>query len=336
VTRRVPVASAAALALALACAGAACAESTSAGVAAADAAAGAAPAEVAGTRASPAVLGNVDVSSDTDGFHATRLRAGALYPYASYFDYAGVTVQNTHYSQAGWSRDAAGIVGLWRKQDPRTLAGVNAEAGIVQVAGHTRAVGDATWSLRPAPDTGVELLAAGDIVTTQKAIERGVAYGLFGASVEQTFADRFTAIGLVAYQPFTDGNERTHLRARLIWQVVPESGFNAELRWRRYRSSKSDVGGAYFDPDRYEQWVGALTLRRHVGRWTLSGALGAGRETVNSTDTNPVTMAELRAEGALEPNLRLAFYALYNRSTGYVDTPDYAYRQAGVTLIHPF
>lgn len=81
---------------------------------------------------------------------------------------------------------------------------------------------------------------------------------------------------------------------------------------------------------------GALTLRRHVGSWTLGGAIGAGRETINSTDTNPVSMAELRAEGALGPALRLAFYALYNRSTGYVDAPGYSYRQAGVTLIHPF
>ncbi|MGE5088696.1 MAG: hypothetical protein ACM3QY_06190 [Candidatus Levyibacteriota bacterium] len=286
--------------------------------------------------AAPALLGSVDVSSDTDGFHWTRLRAGGLFPYASYFDYAGLAVQDTRYSQAGWSRDAAGIVGLWRKQDPRTLAGVIAEAGVVQVAGHTRAVADATWSLRPAPDTGVELLAAGDVVTTQKAIERGVAYGFFGASVEHAFADRFTAIGLVAYQPFTDGNDRTQLRARLIWQVVPESGFNAELRWRGYRSSKSDVDGAYFNPDRYEQWVGGLTLRRHIGSWTLGGGVGAGRETVNSTDRHPVRMAELRAEGALDPALRLVFYALYNRSTGYVDAPDYSYRQAGVTLIHPF
>ena len=286
--------------------------------------------------AAPALLGNFDISSDTDGFHANRYRAGTLYPYASYFDYAGVAIQDTRYSQGDWHRDAAGVVGFWRRQDPRTLAGVNAEAGIVQVAGHTRAVGDATWSLRPAPDTGVELLAAGDIVTTQKAIERGVAYGFFGASVEHTFAGRFTAIGLAAFQPFTDGNERTHLRARLIWQVVPESGFNAELRWRGYRSSKSDVGGAYFDPERYQQWVGVLSLRRHIGSWTLGGGLGAGRETVNSTDTNPVRMAELRAEGALGPALRLSFYALYNRSTGYVDAPDYSYRQAGVTLIHPF
>jgi hypothetical protein len=325
VTRRVLAACAAALALAWT------------GAARADpASSGGAQAQSAPAPAAVAALGSVDFASDTDGFHSTRFRAGALYPYVSYFDHAGVTVQDTHYSQAGWSRDAAGIVGHWRRQDPGTLAGIDAQAGVVEVAGHTRAIGDATWSLRPSADTGFELIAAGDLVETQKAIERGIAYGLFAASAEHTFAGRFTAIGFAGWQPFTDGNDRRHLRARLVWQAVPAWGLNAEFRWRQYRSSKDDVGGAYFNPDRYRQWVGAMSMRRHMGAWTLAAALGAGRETIDGSDTHPVRMAELRAEGALAANLRLVFHAGYNRSTGYVDAPDYSYRQAGVTLIRAF
>jgi hypothetical protein len=284
---------------------------------------------------SPAVLGNVDFASDTEGFHAARVRAGVLYPYASYLDHRGVAAQTTRYSEGNWSREAPGIVGVWRQQAPATLAGINAEAGLVEVAGHTRAVGEATWSLRPAVDTGVEVIAAGDLVATRKAIDRGIAYGFLGASVEQTFVERFTAIGLVAYQPFTDGNERVHLRARLIWQAVPEYGITAQLRWRDYRSSEHDVDRAYFNPDRYRQWQGVLAMRRRIGSWVWGGAVGAGRETINGTDGHPVRMAEFRGEGALTEGLRVAFYALYNRSTGYVDAPDYAYRQVGVTLIYP-
>jgi hypothetical protein len=284
----------------------------------------------------PAALGNFDVSSDTDGFHAARVRVGGLDPYGSYVDHFGVAVQTTRYSQSDWSRNAAGVVGLWRNQDPKTLAGINAEAGVVNVAGHTRGVGDVTWGLRPEPETGVELIAAGDLVGTQKAIERAIAYGFFAASVEHTFAERFTAIGLAGYQSFTDGNDRVHLRARLIWQAVPEYGVNVQLRWRQYESRKDDVDGAYFNPDRYRQWQAALGMRRRFGSWVWIGSLGAGRETINGTDTHPVRVAEIRGEGALTDGIRLALYALYSRSTGYVDSPDYSYRQAGITLIYPF
>jgi hypothetical protein len=284
----------------------------------------------------PAALGNFDVSSDTDGFHAARVRVGGLDPYGSYVDHFGVAVQTTRYSQSDWSRNAAGVVGLWRNQDPKTLAGINAEAGVVNVAGHTRGVGDVTWGLRPEPETGVELIAAGDLVGTQKAIERAIAYGFFAASVEHTFAERFTAIGLAGYQSFTDGNDRLHLRARLIWQAVPEYGVNVQLRWRQYESRKDDVDGAYFNPDRYRQWQAALGMRRRFGSWVWIGSLGAGRETINGTDTHPVRVAEIRGEGALTDGIRLALYALYSRSTGYVDSPDYSYRQAGITLIYPF
>ena len=291
----------------------------------------------AGARAqAPAATGNIDIESDTDGFHASRVRIGALYPYGSYVDHLGAAAQSTHYSQGDWSRDASGVVALWRNQDATTLTGVNAEAGVVRVAGHTRAVGDATWGLRPAANTGVEVIAAGDLVATRKAIERGIAYGFVAASVEQTFAERFTAIALAGYQPFTDGNDRVHWRGRLIWQVVPDYGVNVQLRYRAYESGRSDVDGAYFNPDRYRQWQGAVGVRRRFGSWVWTASAGAGRETINSTDTHPVRVAELRGEGALTDRVRLALYALYSRSTGYVDAPDYAYRQVGVTLIYPF
>ena len=283
-----------------------------------------------------AALANADVSSDTDGFHTERVRAAALWSYASWLDYAGIAIQNTRYAQDHWSRDAAGVVGLWRRQDAATLAGIVAEGGVTQVAGHTRVIGDADWSFRPAKDTGVELMAAGDVVGTEKAIERGIAYGFYAASVERRLADRLTGIALAGYQSFTDGNGRTHLRARLIWQALPDQGVNIELRWRGYRSEQNDVGGAYFNPDRYRQWQGVGALRRHVGSWTISGALGAGEETVNGTETHPVRTAELRAEGGLPRGMHVAVHAVYNRSTGYVASPDYAWREGGVTLIVPF
>lgn len=290
----------------------------------------------ASAHAEVAALGNVDFQSDTDGFHANRVRIGALFPYATYVDHFGVAAQTTHYRQDDWQRDATGVVALWRNQDRVTLAGVNAEAGVVRIADRTRLIGDATWDLRPTPSTGVEFIGAGDLVATRKAIDRGIAYGFLAASVEHTFADRVTAIALGGYQPFTDGNERLHWRARLIWLIAPDYGVNLQLRYRGYESGKSDVDGAYFNPDRYRQWQGAIALRRRLAGWMLTGSLGLGRETINGTDHHPVTVAEARVEGPLTDRVRLALYALYSRSTAYVEAPDYAYRQIGMTVIYPF
>jgi len=282
-----------------------------------------------------AALGQAAFSDDTDGFHAWLVRGGALFEHASYLDYKGVAVQTTHYSQSGWSRDAPGIVGLWRDQRRDTLAGVNAEAGIVQVAGHTRPVGDATWSLRPATGTGVELIAAGGLVETRPALDRGIAYTLWGVGAEQGLGDRFTAVGLVAAQPFTDGNDRIHVRGRLIWDALPEYGITAQLRWRQYESRKSDVGGAYFNPDRYSQWLAGIGIRqRHVG-WVWSGTFAAGEQDIKGTGTQPSYLAEIRGEGSLTGDTHLAFNFLYSRAAAFSESASYWYGLIGVTLIVP-
>lgn len=288
-------------------------------------------------RAEPAaLLGNIEIASDSDGFHATRFRAGALYAYGSHLDYVGVAAQHTAYRQAGWSRGVTGVVGLWRNQDLATLAGVNAEAGLVEVAGRTRVIGDATWGARITPATGVELIAAADLVDTHRALDRGIAYGLFAASVEQRLLERLTLIGLVGYQPFTDGNARVHGRARVVFDALPEYGVNVQLRWRGYESRQSDVEGAYFNPRHYRQWTGVVGFRKRFAGWVWQGALGAGRELIDNTDSQPVELAELRVEGPLAGKLRLALNASYHRSTGYVDAPNYSYQRLGATLIYPF
>ncbi|MEP6657003.1 MAG: hypothetical protein ABJC33_07185 [Betaproteobacteria bacterium] len=285
---------------------------------------------------SAAILGNVEIASDSDGFHATRLRAGALYSYSSHLEYAGVAAQHTEYRQAGWRRGVTGVVGLWRKQELATLSGVNAEAGLVEVAGRTRVIGDATWGARIDATTGVELIAAADLVDTRPALERGIAYGLFAGSIEQRLLERLTLIGLAGYQPFTDGNARVHARARVVFDALPEQGVNLQLRWRGYESRQSDVQGAYFNPSHYQQWTGVVGFRKRHAGWVWQGALGAGREIVDNTNSQPVQLAELRAEGPLAGKLRIALNASYNKSTGYVDAPNYSYRRVGATLTYPF
>ncbi len=283
-------------------------------------------------------LANVTGETDADNFSVLRLRAGGLFEYQSPWKYLGVAAQQNLYSQSGWNQHATGVLGLWRDQARDTLAGINAEAGIVQVAGHTRPIGDVDWRLQPSSTTGVELLAAAGLVETQPAIDQGIGYTFWGASVEQTLADRLTLIALAAYQPFTDGNDRRHLRARLIWDALPEQGINLQLRWRQYSDSSTDVGRAYFDPERYDQWMGMVGFHKRVSGWTTTGALGAGEEYIRNggTTTQPTYLAELRTEGPLAGDARLAVQVNYNRSAGFSNSTDYWWGQLSVTVIVPF
>jgi hypothetical protein len=283
-----------------------------------------------------AALVQVGYEDDADEFNATRVRAGALLDYASELSHYGVALQGTHYSVDGWSSDAPALIGLYRNQRRDTLEGVHAEAGVVKVEGHTRFVGDATWSHRPRESTGFELIAAGDLVGTRQALEEGIAYGLAGASVEQQLGKRLTGIAMVAWQPFTDGNSRTLVRARAIWSLLPEEGVSAQARWRQYTSGDSDVPGAYFNPDRYRNWDAVLSVRRRVGAWRVSGLAGGGQERIEHGSWQSTGVAELRAEGRISRDLHLACSANYSNAAGFGNSPNYWYGSVNVSVIVPF
>ena len=281
-----------------------------------------------------ALFAQAGAEEDADEFGNLLLRAGALLGYQSHLQHWGFAAQDTRYSQDGWSENVTGVVGLYRNQRADTLEGLRAEAGIVSVAGHVRPVGDITWGHRPRESTGLELIAAGDVVGTRAAIERGITYGLLAASVEQQFGERVTGILLGGWQPFTDGNSRALLRARLIVGLLPEQGLSLQARWRQYRSSDSDVD-AYFNPDEYRNWDAGLSLRRRVGEWTVSGLAGAGRERVDDASWQTTGVAELRAEGPLAGKARIAVNLVYSRAAGFAATDDYWYGSANVNVIVP-
>jgi len=292
----------------------------------------------AAAQAQTAGLANVVGETDADRFSAIRLRAGGLFDYRSPWRYGGVAVQQNFYAQPGWHADAQAVLGFWRDQDRDTLAGVNIEAGVVQVGAYTRPIGDLTWNLQPTTETTVELIGAAGLVETQAAIEQGIGYTFWGASVEQKLTERVTAIALAAYQPFTDGNGRGHLRVRLVWDALPDQGVNVQARWRYYRDTATDVGGAYFNPESYSQWMGVVGFRKRLAGWTTSGAVGAGEEYIRNggTTTQPTYLAELRAEGPVAGDARLVLQAAYNRSAGFSNSPDYWWGLVSATLIVPF
>lgn len=281
-----------------------------------------------------AAIAQAGFDHDVDGFGGRMLRGGLLFDYDSYLRHAGIAVQNVNYAQDGWSKDVPGIVGIYRQQRA-TLEGIRAEAGLVSVDGRPRVVGEANWSLRPRPSTGVELIAAGDVVGTREAIEHGITYGLVAASVEQQFGERVTVIALAGWQPFTDGNSRNLLRARTIVSIFPEQGISAQIRWRQFSSSEADVAGAYFNPDQYRNWDAGLSLRHRVGGWIVAGLAGGGQERIDDQSWKPTGILEVRAEGPLSGDKHLAVSVLYSNAAGFATEPDYWYGSINVSLIMP-
>lgn len=282
-----------------------------------------------------APLADVLVSSDTDGFQASRVRTGAFLPYANPWRYSGLAAQSTRYRQGDFRKEVTGVLGVYRDVRRDTLAGVNVEAGVVRVSGHLRPLGDASWRLVPMAGTAIDLTASADLVETPKALDRGIGYTFLAAGLEQQFGERFTVTGLAGWQSFSDGNARPHVRARLIWLAVPDDGITLQLRYRQYATRQTDVDGAYFNPEDYRQWLGVAAIRKRYAGWTFSGALGAGPERSAGAAAHRSYLAEVRAEGMVAGNVQLALHASYNQSAGFIDSPDYAYRLFGATFIFP-
>lgn len=288
--------------------------------------------------AQPAVTTELAHTRDADGFAATHFSAGYLPTYRSPQDLWGVTAGNDHFAQDDWSRDGQRLLGRYRRLDAQTGAGLAVDAGAARVADRTRFVADATWSMRLAPQTGVEVIGARDWVDTQRGIDDGITYDFIGASVEQGLGDRFTAIALAGHQRFSDGNARNHLRARLIFALVPEQGVSVQLRHRRFNADDTTVPRRYFNPARYEETQAVVALRRRVASlpgWTVAGHVGGGRETIDRTEHKPTTTAELRLEGPLANGWHLGLRAQYLRSAGGVEGIDYWYSLLGATLTVP-
>lgn len=289
----------------------------------------------AGAESGVAVLARVGAESDADDFAARVSRVGALVDYESHLRHAGLALQNTRYSFDGWNEDVVGVVALYRNQRRDTLAGVHAEAGLASVSGRVRPIGDVTWSLRPRESTGVELIAAADVVGTRRALDESVTFGLAAVSADQRIGERLTVVGLAGRQRFTDGNARDLARARVIWSALPAHGVSLQARWKQYASEDRDVGGAYFNPGRYRNWDGVLSVRRRHAGWTVTALAGAGQERVDDGAWRTTKILDVGAEGPLAGRSRVAVGVLYMRAAGFVDSPDYWYGTATMNVIVP-
>jgi hypothetical protein len=268
---------------------------------------------------------DVFVSSDSEGFLTRKVGVG-LYPWYEHGDrHTGLQLQRNTYSQGTWRAQGEALSVVHREINPRTAMGWQLKAGIDQIHSRQTLVLDGSYSLALTPATTAEFTANRERVETQEGLRDGLTLTSAGAGLWQQVNDRFNAGGMLQVMHFSDGNIRSQLRLRAVYDLLPEHGVTLQARWRGYRASDTQVTRRYFNPDEFSEGMVAIGMRRRVEGWVLRGTLGLGRQQVNNDASTPTQLAEVSATSPVAGRVFWRMRAGYNRSSG-LQGPDYRYR----------
>jgi hypothetical protein len=279
---------------------------------------------------------NVYIASDSEGFSTYKYNAGYLPLYEHGEKYTGVSYQHNYFTQSGWDLSAEVYTLLTRAVNPRTGLGYNLNVGYNLENGHKLVTTDSNYGFRVTDFTKAELMFNRDRVETQNSLNNGIYYTLGAASVEQQIMERLTAIAMVGNMYFSDTNTRPIVRAKLIYDLVPDYGLTVQLRYRQYKDTNTNVANNYFNPSTYSETMIAFGARKRVSGWMLSGTAGVGRQIVNQ---DPSTTTQLYEFAATSPVASNDYYfktrAGYGKMAGFLG-PNYFYRYLMEELIIPF
>jgi len=275
------------------------------------------------------------LSKDNEGFYTQRAAAEYLPSFKHGDSLTGVRYTAHYFEQGDWSRNGRQLTFLHRDIDPRTANGWQLETGLFQQGGHDLLTLDGNYRVPLAERTALELFINRDWVETANALDRGINFTYAGGGVEQGFGPRVTVVGLAGRQDFSDGNYRNHGRVRLIIQPDLDLGLTLQARYRVYTSSSDDVGGAYFNPNRYDETLLAIGWRQRLLSWTGRLIAGAGRQHVADDPSTPTHLVEINVQS---PPVHDSFFRVrggLNQSASF-NGPDYRYRYLQGELIVGF
>jgi len=279
---------------------------------------------------------NVYFSSDSEGFSTYKYKAGYLPLYEHGEKYTGITYQHNYFTQGNWSSTGEQYTLVTKAINPRTALGYNLNIGYNTENGHQLVTTDSNYGFRVTDSTKAEVMVNRDRVETQNSLNNGIYYTLGGVVVEQQVLERLTAILMGANMYFSDTNTRPIVRAKLIYDLVPDYGLTAQLRYRQFRDTNTNVANNYFNPSTYNETMIAFGARKRMAGWMLSGTAGVGRQTVNQ---DPSTTTQLYEFAATSPVASNDYYfktrAGYGKSAGFLG-PNYFYRYVMEELIIPF
>lgn len=279
---------------------------------------------------------NAYIASDSEGFSTYKYNAGYMPLYEHGEKFTGVSYQHNYFTQGNWDSSAEVYTLFTKAINPRTGLGYNLNVGYNLEGGHKLLTTDSNYGFRVTDSTKAEVFVNRDRVETQNALNAGVFYTFGGASIEQLLIERLTAIVMAGNMYFSDTNTRPTLRAKLIYDLLPEYGLTAQLRYRQYRDTNTSVPNTYFNPTEYSEMMVAVGARKRIAGWMLSGTIGVGRQTVSQ---DPSTTTQLYEFAATSPVAANDFYfktrAGYGKSAGFLG-PNYFYRYIMEELIFPF
>lgn len=279
---------------------------------------------------------NAYIASDSEGFSTYKYNAGYLPLYEHGEKYTGVSYQHNYFTQSGWDSSAEVYTLLTKAINPRTGLGYNLNIGYNLQNGHKLVTTESNYGFRLTETTKAELILNRDRVETQSSLNNGIYYTMGAASIEQQLLERLTAIVMAGNMYFSDTNTRPLVRAKLVYDLLPEYGLTAQLRYRQFRDTNTTVPNNYFNPDNYSETMVAFGARKRISGWMLSGTVGVGRQNVNQ---DPSTTTQLYEFSATSPIASNDYYfktrAGYGKSAGFLG-PNYFYRYVMEELVIPF
>lgn len=279
---------------------------------------------------------NAYIASDSEGFSTYKYNAGYMPLYEHGEKYTAVSYQHNYFTQGNWSSSAEVYTLLTKAINPRTGLGYNLNLGYNLQNGYKLLTTDSNYSFRVTDSTKTEVFVSRDRVETQNALSNGIYYTFAGASIEQQILERLSAVFMAGNMYFSDTNTRPTVKAKLIYDLIPEYGLTAQLRYRQYRDTNTNVVNNYFNPSDYNETMIAFGARKRIAGWMLSGTAGVGRQTVNQDPSTTTQLYELAATSPVASNdyyfkTRMG----YGKSAGFLG-PNYFYRYIMEELIFPF
>ena len=279
---------------------------------------------------------NAYFGSDSEGFSTYKYKVGYLPLYNHGEKYTGITYQHNYFTQGSWSSTGEQYTLLTKAINPRTALGYSLNIGYNTENGHQLITTDSNYGFRVADSTKAEVMLNRDRVETQNSLNNGIYYTLGGLSVEQQIFERLSAVVMGANMYFSDTNTRPTVRAKLIYDLAPDYGLTAQLRYRQFRDTNTNVPNNYFNPSNYSETMIAFGMRRRFQGWMLSGTAGVGRQTVSQDPSTTTQLYELAATSPVASNdYYFKTRAGYGKSAGFLG-PNYFYRYLMEELIFPF